>query len=332
MQGERDDHICSDSRPDGNLSISLNLCSFPMLTHIFSFSCSPFLCLSQVLIIFIPTISMSHESLSISVIEPSPRCQTPPTQHHDILHDIPLSEPFPEGGFRAWLVVFGAFSIIMSSFGLQSAIGIFQSYWATDQLAAYSSSEIGWISAVNIFITLIGGVQVGPLFDARGARELLLLGSVFHLGALVALEWCTQYWHFMLVWGIISGVGNALLTTTGVAVVAHWFELRRGQANGIVFIGSSLGGIVYPVIMNPLFEKLGWAWAMRVLTLIILLLIIIGNVCIKGRLPKGRKGGAIDLRCFKDTRFVWACVGIAGLYFSLFCFTDSFSFWPVRSP
>ena len=170
---------------------------------------------------------------------------------------------------------------------------------------------------MNIFITLIGGVHVGPLFDARGARELLLLGSAFYLGALVALEWCIQYWHFMVVWGIISGIGNALLTTTGVAVVAHWFEVRRGQANGIVFIGSSLGGIVYPVIMNPLFEKLGWAWAMRALTLIILLLIITGNVCIKGRLPKGKKGSAIDLGCFKDTRFVWACVGIAGTNFCL---------------
>lgn len=266
---------------------------------------------------------MSHESpLSISIIQPSLPLRTPPIQDDDILPEMSPPDPLPEGGLRAWLVVFGAFSIIMSSFGLQSAIGIFQSYWATHQLAAYSSSEIGWISAVNIFITLGGGVQVGPLFDARGARELLLLGSGFHLGALVAMEWCTQYWHFMLVWGIIPGVGNALLTTTGVAVVAHWFEVRRGQANGIVFIGSSLGGIVYPVIMNPLFEKLGWAWAMRILTLIILLLIIIGNVCIKGRLPTGKRDGAVDLTCFKDTRFVWACLGIAGMTLSLLYSTE----------
>lgn len=76
-----------------------------------------------------------------------------------------------------------------------------------------------------------------------------------------------------------------------------------------------LGGIAIPLIMRPLLDKLGWAWAMRVLALIIMVLMLVGNVLIRGRLPKGKRSGTIDLRCFLDSRFTWSTIGIAGMDF-----------------
>ena len=151
------------------------------------------------------------------------------------------------------------------------------------------------------------------MFDRWGPRWLLLSGSVAWVASLFIMAQCETYWQFMLVFGIVAGVANALLTTTGVAVVAHWFEAKRGQANGVVFIGSSLGGITIPLIMRLLLERFGWAWAMRVLALVIMVLMLIGNVLIRGRLPKGMRGGAVDLKCLLDSRFIWATIGIAGM-------------------
>jgi len=129
---------------------------------------------------------------------------------------------FPEGGWRAWLVVFGSFSIIAGTFGLISSAGIFQAYWKAHQLSSYASRDIGWILAVNVFLNLFLGVQIGPLFDRYGPRWLLLLGSVLYVLSLVLLAECNKYWHFMLVYGILSGASSAFLTTTALAVVAHW--------------------------------------------------------------------------------------------------------------
>jgi len=157
------------------------------------------------------------------------------------------------------------------------------------------------------------------MFDRWGPRWLLLSGSVAWVASLFIMAQCEMYWQFMLVFGIVAGVANALLTTTGVAVVAHWFEAKRGQANGIVFIGSSLGGITIPLIMRPLLDRFGWAWAMRVLALIIMVLMVVGNALIRGRLPKGTKEGAIDLRCFLDSKFTWATIGVAGIGFLASC-------------
>jgi MFS family permease len=220
--------------------------------------------------------------------------------------------PFPERGARANLIILGSFTILTSTFGLTNSLGIFQSYLATHQLSGYPLSLIAWIPGVNVFLTLLLGVQVGPLFDAYGPRWILLISSVAYVISLVLMAECREFWQFILVFGVLAGVCGAALTTTAVAVIAHWFEKRRGWANGIAFIGSSLGGIMFPLVLNPALERLGWAWAIRIVALIAAVLLVIGNLCVRGRLEKGKKGGVIDLKCFRDERFVWATVGIAG--------------------
>ena len=67
----------------------------------------------------------------------------------------------------------------------------------------------------------------------------------------------------MLVYGIMSGASSACLTTTALAVVAHWFKVKRGKASGIATPGSSVGGIAFPLMLEPLFEHLSWAWSIE---------------------------------------------------------------------
>ena len=217
---------------------------------------------------------------------------------------------FPEGGLKAWLVVAGSFSIISGTFGLISSVGLFQAYWQENQLSTYTTRDIGWIAAVNVFLNLFLGVQIGPLFDRHGPRGLIAVGSVVYVVSLVLLGQCKVYWHFMLVYGILSGTSSAFLTTTALAVVAHWFERKRGMASGIAFVGSSVGGVVFPLVLKLVFEYLSWAWSLRLVALIVLVLMIVGNLCIRGRLPPRKNGGTVDLRCFQDARFSWTTIGV----------------------
>lgn len=91
--------------------------------------------------------------------------------------DVP-SDTYPEGGLRAWLVVLGAFSGMTASFGLMNTMGTFQPYISTHQLSHLSQSTIGWIFSVYVFTVFFCGVQIGPVFDAKGPRALIAAGSV----------------------------------------------------------------------------------------------------------------------------------------------------------
>lgn len=221
------------------------------------------------------------------------------------------SSGFPEGGLKAWLVVAGSFAVIAATFGLTTSVGLFQAYWQTHQLSQYSSQNVGWIASSQVSLNFFLGVQIGPLFDRYGPRWLLFVGSIGYVASFVILAQCTKYWHFILNFGILGGISGALLTTVALAVIAHWFEARRGLATGITLMGSSLGGIIFPIALQSTLKHLSWAWSMRLVALVILILMIIGNFCVRGRLPTGKRQGSINLNCFRDARFAWTTLGVA---------------------
>ncbi|KAF2229643.1 MFS general substrate transporter, partial [Viridothelium virens] len=191
-------------------------------------------------------------------------------------------------------------------------------YWAQNQLAHYTDSQIGWIPSVFVFLSLLLGVQFGPLFDRYGPRWINLIASAGYVVCLVLLAECTEYWQFMLTLGVWGGVCCAALSTTGLAVLSHWFRMRRGLANGIAMAGSSCGGVAFPLILRPALDQLGWKWSMRLIALVVLVLTAVANLLIRGRLPVGKRSGAIDPRCLRDSRLAWAAVGTFCLEFTLF--------------
>jgi len=97
---------------------------------------------------------------------------------------------FPEGGLTGWLVVLGSFCAMLSLFGLINSAAVFESYFSTHQLVDKTSSEIGWIFSLYLFIVFFVGIQVGPIFDRFGARVLVAVGGGLIFLSLLLLSWC----------------------------------------------------------------------------------------------------------------------------------------------
>ena len=112
---------------------------------------------------------------------------------------------YPEGGLRAWLVVFGSFSGMLACFGLMNTVGVLEAYVSTHQLAGYDPSAVGWLFSIYIFFSFFCGLQIGPIFDAKGPRMLVFLGSIFLVAGTLGLASSTrkscdirQHKHFWL--------------------------------------------------------------------------------------------------------------------------------------
>lgn len=43
-----------------------------------------------------------------------------------------------------------------------------------------------------------------------------------------------------------------------MAVIAHWFNRRRGFAVGLTAVGSSIGGTVFPIAARQLIPLVGY--------------------------------------------------------------------------
>ena len=197
--------------------------------------------------------------------------------------------------------------------GYMNTIGIYQAYISTHQLSEYSDSTIGWIFSVYVFLAFGCGIQIGPVFDAHGPRLLILGGSVLLVLSVFLMSFCTQYWHFMLVFGLLGGVGTSLVFTPSVSAIGHWFMVKRGNATGIAAAGGSVGGVLFPLVLQKLFATVGWAWALRIQGFIFLILVILANLFIRSRLPP--KPGSSVIPDFRILRSPALALVTAGTYF-----------------
>lgn len=68
-------------------------------------------------------------------------------------------------------------------------------------------------------------------------------------------------------------------------VPAQYFSKKRGLANGIVFAGGGLGGAVNSFVLDALLNRLGAAWAYRVLAIMTLATGLPAAWIIKERVP-----------------------------------------------
>ncbi|HEY0586090.1 MAG TPA: MFS transporter [Pseudoduganella sp.] len=131
------------------------------------------------------------------------------------------------------------------------------------------SKEFGWgvdqiSSALAVRFALFG--LMGPfsalLMERFGLRKVVVtaLGLVT-LGSLLALV-MTQFWHLVLLWGVMLGVGSGMTALVLSAVVSNrWFETRRGLVVGLLTASSATGQLIFLPVGAWLVEHFGWRMA-----------------------------------------------------------------------
>ncbi|PGH26608.1 hypothetical protein AJ80_01737 [Polytolypa hystricis UAMH7299] len=242
-----------------------------------------------------------------------PPSQRPPDQAID-----PSS--FPDGGLEAWSVVVGSFCALFVSFGWINCIGIFQDYYQEHMLSQYSPSTVAWIPSLESFMMFAVAPICGKLFDNYGPRNLLLIGSFLHVFGLMMASLSTKYYQFVLAQGICSPIGSGAIFYPTSNSVSTWFLKRRALALGIMAAGSSLGGVIMPIMVERLIPRVGFAWAMRACAFLILGLCIVANLLIKSRIPPHPKPFKIMefLAPFREAPFSLLTTACFFFFFGLF--------------
>ena len=127
------------------------------------------------------------------------------------------------------------------------------------------AEELGWSRTVyslahpimSTSVALVAPI-VGRFADRRGPRPVLVLGGLFMSAALLGTGQMGTVAQFYAV-AIVLGVGVASLgdLPTGAAIAGR-FEGGRGRALGLVFIGSSIGGSLGPLLATTLAAGGSW--------------------------------------------------------------------------
>ncbi|KAK9461674.1 putative mfs monocarboxylate transporter protein [Lipomyces oligophaga] len=210
----------------------------------------------------------------------------------------------PDGGIVAWLQVLGGTLMYFNSWGIINSYGCFENYYISISLSNKTASDIAWVGSIQAFILVIMSIVVGPVFDRGYFRTLVISGSVTVVFGMMMTSLCTEYWQVMLAQGIVIGLGGGCLFIPAVAIMSQYFLRRRSFACGIVAAGSSMGGVLYPIIFHRLQPNLGFAWTTRVIAFIMLGTELIAIAVMRVRVMPRFKRAFWDSTAFRDPAFV----------------------------
>jgi len=132
-----------------------------------------------------------------------------------------------------------------------------------------------WGLTASSMVTVLISPFAGSLMDRRSARVLFSVGAVCLALGMSLIAMSRNVWEFILIFGLLMSVGATLLGPIGAnTIVARWFARRRGRALGITAIGTSLGGLLVPLLLQTLIDAYGWRIACLWMAAIALLLLL----------------------------------------------------------
>ncbi|KAG4437314.1 hypothetical protein IFR05_007210 [Cadophora sp. M221] len=160
-------------------------------------------------------------------------------------------------------------------------------------------SSFGWVNCIGVFQ------------DYYQANQLSSYSPK-------TVAWIPATESFMLFFfGLFSG---KLTDSYAIAAAGTWFKKLRALAFGIMVSGSSMGGVVLPIMVQHLIEEVGFGWAMRITAFLIFGLLIFGNIAIKSRLPPVRKPFTLKeyFMPFAEIPFLLLAIGSLLVYIGAF--------------
>lgn len=129
----------------------------------------------------------------------------------------------------------------------------------------------------------------------------------------------TEYYQFLLSFGVLGGISSSMLFNPSIATVGHWFSKRRALATGVACTAGGTGGVVFPLIILYASPVIGFGWAMRIIGFICAGFSVLACTLLRKRLPPNKQAGtSIDLRALADVRYAVTTLAVFLIEFAVF--------------
>lgn len=165
--------------------------------------------------------------------------------------------------FCGWVVV--AVCVLISSFGA----GMF---WGASVFVNPMQDELGWSrSEIYLAFTVRGWMAIvlspliGPYTDRiHGARTVAIITGIIASVATAMISGVTESWQFVVLFGVMGGVGIVGQSFPTFALVPKWFMTKRGSALGWASMGSPVAAMGLAPALAVLIDAYGWrsTWIM----------------------------------------------------------------------
>ncbi|KAG8926282.1 hypothetical protein FRC01_009062 [Tulasnella sp. 417] len=223
--------------------------------------------------------------------------------------DTAVSLPPTDGGFHAYAYLASAWMLELLVWSFPFSYGVFLNYYTTvlfppDDPQLNLLPLVGTLSSGIIYMASLLVLPFVLKYPGQ-KRNISFLGFVLCVLGLLGSGFATRPAHLVATQGVVYSIGATMMFFPVITWLIEWFSVKRGLANGILFTGTGLGGIVVPFVAEILLNRYGHRTTFIVLAAIFGVLALPALVYAKPRLPVAQifAANAVDTSFLKNQVF-----------------------------
>ncbi|MCW2362596.1 MULTISPECIES: MFS transporter [Sphingobium] len=167
--------------------------------------------------------------------------------------------------YPGWGVVAKAFFIFLIAFGAPLTMPF---------VYPEVMKEFGWTltqaTLIYTYKSLTGAIMaifiIGPLVERIGLKLVLVVAMAAEAIGLAGFLFVHSLWSYYVV-GFMIGIGQGAVIISLRLLVSRWFMRNVGLATGVAVIGTSFGGVLFPLMTSQLIPLYGWRVAFACLSI-----------------------------------------------------------------
>jgi len=170
--------------------------------------------------------------------------------------------------YYGWVIVGLGILSMAYWFGLRTTFSVF--FVALIDQFQWGRAEAATALSIAMVAYMVMAPIVGFLVDRIGPRKVMIPGIVLTgVGLLLCtqIETLTQFYVF---YGVVAGIGIPCLSIAPFTIIlAHWFEKKRGMANGLASVGMGLSSPLFVPLIQFIISLWGWRSAFFIFSLLV---------------------------------------------------------------
>ena len=175
--------------------------------------------------------------------------------------------------YYGWFVLAACFFATLTSGGVRSSFGVF--VIPMEQEFNWTRDTISFALAIGVFCNAVSTPIIGWIYDSRpdGGKTVITLSLLVLGAATILLSLTSNIVFLIVVYGfLISTAGTGVGFVTIHALIARWFNRKRGFALSVSSAGVSIGSVLFAPFASYLILLSGWRISWVILGAFILFL------------------------------------------------------------
>jgi MFS family permease len=183
-----------------------------------------------------------------------------------------------------------------------------------------------WGLTCSSLVAGLASPWLGLMADRRSMRSLMAAGVLLLAMGFALLSFTAAVWQVALCYALFMSFAQVLLgPLTAATLIARWFSRRRGLALGLAAVGTGVGGLLLPPVLQALITACAWRSACRWFAVIIVALtlpptlFVVSDPAEKGLWPDGDPGTPLPA----------SAMGGGGVHLTTARILRRFDFWAI---